>query len=148
MTVKERLETDPDIVPRMSKTSIKRYFDLFKAVCDYGVSLDPAKVGGLNYLHYDISLHLKYKYNRNTDVNSYSPFNDEELSKLFTGHIYNDEKFENYKLEDYMFWMPLLAVFTGARINEIAQLYCTDIKEDKKSGIKYINIGDDKKISL
>ncbi len=40
-----------------------------------------------------------------------------------------------------MFWSPVLALFTGARVNEIAQLHLSDFQEH--DGIWCININDD-----
>jgi len=39
------------------------------------------------------------------------------------------------------YWMPLLALFTGARSGELLQLYVADIKEHE--GIDYLYINDD-----
>jgi len=39
------------------------------------------------------------------------------------------------------YWMPLLALFTGARSGELLQLYVVDIKEHE--GIDYLYINDD-----
>lgn len=41
---------------------------------------------------------------------------------------------------DSKFWLPLLALFHGARLEELADLYSRDIKRDVESGIWAINI--------
>ena len=39
------------------------------------------------------------------------------------------------------FWLPLIALFTGARINEICQLHTDDVQE--KNGILFISINEE-----
>lgn len=66
-------------------------------------------------------------------------FNQEELKKIFGSDYYRDANYNRA----YQYWIPLIAAYTGARINEIAQLNIDDIKTDKE-GIAYFNItGDD-----
>jgi integrase len=49
-------------------------------------------------------------------------FSDEDLKKLFHGPEYLDRRHR----EPYMYWTPLIALYTGARLNEIAQLHLAD----------------------
>lgn len=54
------------------------------------------------------------------------PFTCEELNKIFSSPVYangDENKFA------YRFWLPLIALFTGARLNEICQLYLDDIRK-------------------
>ena len=48
---------------------------------------------------------------------SYEPFNEEELQTIFQSPLYT----EKLKLPDF-YWCPLIALFTGARAEEIASL--------------------------
>jgi integrase len=59
----------------------------------------------------------------------------EQLNALFSK--------ENYLLDGpaHMFWLPIIAILTGARLGEIAQLRCCDVKS--VSGIVYIDINDE-----
>lgn len=41
----------------------------------------------------------------------------------------------------YYYWLPLLGLYTGARINELAQLYLVDIKKTV-AGVWYLSIGE------
>lgn len=57
------------------------------------------------------------------------PFTNNDLEAL----LFNDEflqKSNRKRLHDYYFWLPLLAMYTGARINEICQLHLEDIYEE------------------
>ena len=66
------------------------------------------------------------------------PFNDSDLSLIFYSDIY---KFGQAKRSsDY--WVPLIALFTGARLAEICQLYLKDIR--KEDGVWVFDINEDK----
>ncbi|ELY5242401.1 site-specific integrase [Yersinia enterocolitica] len=52
-----------------------------------------------------------------------------------TGERNKHGRFHLY--QPYYYWMPLLALFTGARVNELAQLMLDDIKEN--DGIYFFN---------
>lgn len=47
----------------------------------------------------------------------------------------------SFKFRDWHFWIPLIAAFTGARLNELAQLRVDDIRQD--DGIWVFDISDE-----
>lgn len=67
-------------------------------------------------------------------------FTKEDLALLFNAPGYREDTF----LKSYMYWCPIMALYTGARLNEIASLYledfiqvgggvwCIDINENTK----------------
>jgi integrase len=64
------------------------------------------------------------------------PFSDADLSKLFASPI-----FTHYALpsvaragKDAAYWLPLLGLFTGARISELAQLWTDDVTNTEAAG--------------
>ena len=76
------------------------------------------------------------------------PFNSEHLGKLFTAPLYagcksNAQIYEPgaHQVRDHRYWLPLLALFTGARLNELCQLHITDVRE--AHGIWCISITDE-----
>jgi len=52
-------------------------------------------------------------------------WNNDELSVLFSSPIHRSLTFTH----TYYYWLPLLGLYTGARLNELAQLYLDDIIE-------------------
>ena len=58
------------------------------------------------------------------------PLSQENLEKLFDSKIFNNRLDFNLSLEPEKVWIPLLAMLTGMRENEICQLQLTDIKSD------------------
>ncbi len=65
------------------------------------------------------------------------PFSEDNLKLLFNSPIYSEHKFS----KDYKFWLPLLSLYTGARLEELCQLYLSDI--NLSADIPYIDISDD-----
>lgn len=64
-------------------------------------------------------------------------FNLDELQRLFSPTAYS----KKYIRKDWHYWTPLLALFSGARIEEICQLRLSDIRQD--SGVWYFDINDE-----
>ncbi|MFC4258537.1 tyrosine-type recombinase/integrase [Marinobacter lacisalsi] len=52
-----------------------------------------------------------------------SPFTDDQLKKLFHPDVFRPDAFT----KAYQYWLPLLGLYTGARITELAQLRPQDI---------------------
>ncbi|MBY5948787.1 site-specific integrase [Photobacterium rosenbergii] len=65
---------------------------------------------------------IKVKKER-SDKEAVRPFNQAELSRLFQSEIFTKKK---YYLP-YHYWLPLLGYYTGARIEELCQLYVDDL---------------------
>jgi len=68
-------------------------------------------------------------------------FSNSQLSQLFISYIYSENLLAREKPKPFHFWMPLIALWTGARVNELAQLVTSDIKQD--DGIYYFDINDE-----
>ena len=52
-----------------------------------------------------------------------SRFTEEDLKKLFDSKVYTRKDCA----KPYQYWLPLLGLYTGARLNELCQLYLDDI---------------------
>jgi integrase len=66
------------------------------------------------------------------------PFTTDQLntilqSPLFTGHAGDGREHESgcVRARDWRFWIPLVCLFTGARVSEIAQLRVADVRQDR-----------------
>jgi len=84
---------------------------------------------------------LKIK-EKESAISKRSPFTDEDLVKLFSSKEYQQGNLKN----PYYYWLPLLGLYTGARIEELCQLHLEDIY--LKDGLLVIDIcrSDDKKV--
>ena len=66
-------------------------------------------------------------------------FSDEELKKIFNLKRLEQESLKKDKPAFY--WVPLLGLYTGARLNELCQLHLTDVAQE--GDIWYLDINDD-----
>lgn len=73
-----------------------------------------------------------------------SPFTNEELKRLFESQEYRD----GFPLSKaYKYWVPLIGLYSGARLNEICQLHLADIRQEKEVWVFDINENsEDKKL--
>lgn len=84
-----------------------------------------------------------------TQTKKYAPFSVEQLNAIFHAPLYTGCKDDgrNYNKvgtnhpRRIRFWLPLMALFTGARINEICQLHTDDVQE--KNGVPFISINEE-----
>lgn len=71
-------------------------------------------------------------------------FTDSDLVQIFSADWFKKgagttNQYGRYtSFRPFHYWLPLLAVYVGGRINELCQLYLTDIREDK-NGVAYID---------
>ncbi|MGR5267135.1 tyrosine-type recombinase/integrase [Vibrio astriarenae] len=70
------------------------------------------------------------------DSEAKNAYTTADLQKIFSTEIHTKRRFKHA----YYYWLPLLAYFTGARLNELCQLYKTDIYQ--QGGIWVIQIDD------
>ncbi|MDX9886668.1 DUF4160 domain-containing protein [Thauera sp.] len=69
-------------------------------------------------------------------------FTADELNRLFQSEVYTQRKFPKGGGREAAYWLPLLALFTGARVEELAQLMVADVRHDDTLG-HYLSITDD-----
>ena len=72
------------------------------------------------------------------------PFSREDLERIFAHPKFAQGTFKNPSY----FWIPLIGLFTGMRLEEIAQLFCADIYQDKVSDLWVIDVNDKGKDEL
>ena len=78
------------------------------------------------------------------EVESFRPFSQVELKTIFSETIFSEKEITDGRY--FKYWMPILGLYTGARINELAQLRLKDIKND--NGIYYIDITDSEETTV
>lgn len=77
------------------------------------------------------------------------PFSTDQLSRLFNSPLYTGCRSERFCAEpgDHLmhgtarYWLPLLGLYTGARLNELCQLTVKDVREE--DGITFLDITDE-----
>ncbi|MGC3963419.1 MAG: site-specific integrase [Rhodocyclaceae bacterium] len=78
-----------------------------------------------------------FKLGFQVEGNNYKEFTPDDLKKLFESDDYRFHKFQTA----YDYWLPILGLFTGGRINELAQLHVADVRQ--QDGIHIISVLDD-----
>lgn len=73
------------------------------------------------------------------------PYTSDQLTSIFTSPLFMGCKSEgmphqpgNFQVRDHRYWLPLLSLFTGARMGELAQLLTTDVRQDRGRWIIHI----------
>jgi integrase len=73
----------------------------------------------------------------------FKQYSQSDLVKIFSSPIFTQGfRPSNGAYGEAVYWLPLLAYYTGARVEELAQLYVSDVKQEK--GIHYLHITADK----
>lgn len=90
----------------------------------------------------DLAQHIELPNTKQTRSVERLPFSLDDLQKIFPGADYGvDFGRQNGGIDhDSKFWFPLLAVFSGARLEELAQLKTSDIITCPETGIIYMMI--------
>ncbi|MDR3483603.1 MAG: site-specific integrase [Bradyrhizobium sp.] len=71
------------------------------------------------------------------------PWEPDELSLLFSSSIYLRGERPQVGKGEAAYWLPLLSLFSGARLNELAPMCANDIKHDPSSGVHFFTVVED-----
>ena len=71
------------------------------------------------------------------------PWEPEELSVLFGSPIYIQAARPTGGKGEAAYWLPLLALYSGARLNELAPMCADDVKQDPSSGMHFMTVIED-----
>ena len=90
------------------------------------------------YVDANLCSHLKLKIKPEDRVKRL-PLNEEDLRKLLSGPVHTDPNFRSIGGSGAAAdWLPLLGMFTGARLEELGQLHVSDIKHS--NAVFYLDI--------
>ena len=130
-TIDDILKMD-DVQP-MARNTLKKHLGRVSSLFEWGVQhgyTDKNYASGLT-----IAKNKKEQEER-------SIFDQQDLKKLFESPEFQDNKFEH----PYQYWVPLIALYSGARLTEICQLYLSDIKVIDSVYVFDVNGTQDKKL--
>ncbi|MGH1399170.1 MAG: site-specific integrase [Alphaproteobacteria bacterium] len=119
-------------LPKLSTTSVNKYLTYFSSLCGWA---HQNKIVSEN-LFKGIRVKSSKKKHRRRDH-----FTQPEVTAIIE-NLGGGEKTGLVKSRSY-YWGALLAVYTGARLNEIASLLPDDIKQDESTKIWYLAINDE-----
>ena len=116
-------------VTRLSPSSAKKYLTVIRTVLEWAVEngfRDDNPASG-----------IKIRVAHNT-ADTRLPYSDEDLSIIFNSPVYTTQHRPKAGAGEAAYWMPLLALYTGARLDELGQLLISDVRCD--DGIWYIDL--------
>ena len=123
-TIKEVIALNPaPMATRTINKSLERISSLFKFATSkpkYNLHYNPFSGRSLD----------------ESDAQQREPFTDDELARLFGAAEHATRQYKTA----YSYWLPLMGLLTGARLNELCQLHLSDF--EIVSGIHCINIQD------
>lgn len=122
---------------RLSFASVERYMDALSSMLAWAVdnmilTRNPAKR----------AVEKRKKITREQDDRL--RFEKTDLDKIFSAHWFSAGVVERNKhgrfhhFRPHFYWLPLLGIYTGARLNELSQLYIADLKETE-TGVFYLD---------
>jgi len=114
----------------MSKNTVNKNINRLASLFKFAVKLEKMNVNPAEGL--EITVPTK-------DSELRAAYTNDDLMRLFNSDEYLNDSFK----KSFMFWVIPIALFTGMRQTEIAQLHIHDIK--KEGDIWYIDINDDTK---
>lgn len=117
---------------KLSKKTMKKYIVFLKSLLLF------ARKEKLDVIS-DFSDALDIPPIQDGDEINIESYTQDELVKIFGSSLYPSRYDRKYFAK---FWIPLIGLYTGARLNEICQLYVDDIR--KENGIFYFNITRDR----
>jgi integrase len=117
---KKRLDPNAPFIPAdlsMSPRTVDKHISILGTFFKWAIG--KGYIHGKNFFE---GQKIQSAAQRETDTETArQPFSDNDLQKIFSPESYRSRK------TAYDFWFPLIALFSGLRLNEIAQLYLTDI---------------------
>ncbi|PNH80990.1 site-specific integrase [Vibrio diazotrophicus] len=101
-------------LPTLSEESVKDYSQKLSSFFEWCVLNELTDINPFKA--------IKFKKQRK-DSEAKNAYSISDLNKIFSTEIHTKKQFKH----PYYYWLPLLSYFTGARLNELCQLYKKDI---------------------
>ncbi|MCE5244711.1 MAG: hypothetical protein LLF99_16095 [Desulfobacteraceae bacterium] len=130
-TVQEILQMD--IEKPMSVSNVNKQLDRASSLFNW------ARINGFMDRNPAERIQVSVKTREDEDRNAFSKG---DLDKLFSSPSY----LECTHRQSYQFWIPILGLFTGARLDELCQLHLDDIRDEEGVWLLDINDKDEKKL--
>jgi integrase len=121
--------------PKLSNPSINRYCRYLQALFKWAQSRGD--------VDHERKNPFADRHRKRGKSNGWLPYTVDELNQLFSASLFQVPRAERIRpkqfgIENALRWAPLIALFTGMRIEEICQLQVADLKHE--SGIWFFNV--------
>jgi integrase len=115
----------------LAKATIKKYLGAIKTILDYGVEK--------GWREHNPAFGVKVREAKNAPQQRL-PYTKEHLETIFAGPVYTADKRPSGGAGEAAYWLPILALYTGARLRELGQLRGEDVQSEGK--VWYLDIND------
>ncbi|SEL70302.1 hypothetical protein SAMN04515666_1055 [Bosea lupini] len=137
MTLPELLREDLTAYPQRAPATINKAFTLLSAMVEHARKRSDLEEASSWPNHFP-SAWVEGDDNEGGDR---EPFSSDDLKRIFVdGPVHRQGKRQTGGRGEAQYWLPLLALFTGARLSELGQLRVCDVQADD-GGIAFISIG-------
>ncbi len=141
--IEQAQKDDPDYI-KFTATTVERHFEgyiqLYNSAPAYKIPVDKNLNPFKEIEIVPANNKARRAEKKRRKEASKRPYTFDELELIFGSSLYRDYGSEKLH-EGVKFWIPLIALFTGSRMSQIASLYCNDIT--KQDGIPVIDFNDD-----
>jgi len=110
----------PDVIT-LSVSTVNKQLNRTSSLFDWAISH--------GHMQHNYAKGIAIKEKKRADQQR-DQFDKNELSSLFNGYIYKGEFPKRVRPHNYQFWIPLMGLYTGARIEELCKLRICDIRKE------------------
>lgn len=131
-TAKQSKQSGSD--KKLASSTYNKWASVLRGILEYGYLLGATESNLKDFIKcYDA---------KDDKQNPREPFDAKDLVLIFPGKSYGEHfgKPSPRVSNESKFWLPLIAAFSGCRIEELAQLNVSDVKTDGASKILYLNV--------
>ncbi len=123
----------------ISKKTVKNYITDFKTFMKFVHREHPTTLNACDFVQAPTNKEV------DDDTIRRVPFSDEEVNMVFKHPLFVENRYDNVWFPK--FWIPLIALYTGCRLNEIAQMEINDIKKSEEGIDLFLitDLGDERK---
>jgi integrase/head-tail adaptor len=116
-------------VTRLSASTVKKYLTAIRTILEWA-----AENG---YRDDNPAVRIKVRVARNKDEERL-PYSANDLKIIFSSSVYTEKFRPKAAAGEAAYWLPLLALYTGARLDELGQLRKGDVRSEE--GVWFIDI--------
>jgi len=128
----------------VSKRTVNKYIASLSGFCKWLVTRGALESNPATGLQFTLE-----------DSTERRPYTLEELQRIFTSPVYTGFEADRkehlpgeLRTQDWRFWIPLLGLYTGARLGELSQLLTADVRCEAGAWVLYITTEGDEAKSL